>query len=456
MLFHIIKYKNGYRVMDDNQKTYSKKLLSKKTAQAQMRALYANIPESKVFRGSGFCLMDNDMYLDGSGFFSDFFNKAKDVAKGIVNRISGVSRGIRTGYSPKVRDILNKYGDFTITNIYIRRKPIVNMIDRFLNLISFGQLDKAKAELGYDKLFHLSMVLLLRPTNKPSGSGGAVYVLVEKNEVINMDMLSYKQVISQPHLQFGIPSGTSFRDIIERAQHMTGSDFFKYDAFNNNCQMFIAGILQASGLLNEKFKLFILQDTESILKRLPSFIQPLARGATNIAALADVAISGEGMSKMSSKDFVAEHKKMVKLLNDESDETMRGGADRRQENREQEQLLNEIVGRLEEIRGEIPNMIPEVMVGLAFEVMDMALQRGIQFDDIREFVNTHPFANNTRRFVNQTIDAYIDEFGDSDSDSTISDGDIREIGSGNGSVNGSGKMKRGSVVKMYNKMFGNK
>jgi len=442
-----MKYKNGYRVMDDNQKTYSKKLLSKKTAQAQMRALYANIPESKVFRGSGFCLIDKDMYLDGSGFFSDFFNKAKDVAKGIVNRISGVSRGIRTGYSPKVRDILNKYGDYTITNIYIRRKPIVNMIDRFLNLISFGKLDKAKAELGYDKLFHLSMVLLMRPSNTVSGSGENVYVLVEKNEVINMDMLSYKQVISQPHLQFGIPAGTSFRDLIERAQHMTGDAFFKYDAFTNNCQMFIAGILQASGLLNEKFKLFILQDTESILKRLPSYIQPFARGATDIAGLANVAIEGQGKTHMSAKQFISEHNKMVKLLNDESDDNMRGGADRIQENR-QEQMLNEIVRRLEEIRGEIPNIIPEVMVGLAFEVMDMALQKGIQFDDIQEFVNTHPFANNTRRFVNQTIDSYIDEFGDSDSDSTISDGDIRGDSDDN--------MRGSSVVKMYNNMFGNK
>ena len=300
MAFHIMKYKNGYRVHDNSaaMKPYSKNPLTKKKAQAQLRALYANLPDSKVFRGSGYCLFDKDIYLDGSGFFGDFFTKIKNVVKGAVNRITGVSQGIRSGYGPKARNVIAKYGDYTITHIYIRRKPIVKMIDTFLNIVSLGKLNEAKAKLGYDKLFHLSMVLQMRPPNTVSGSGGEALVIVEKNEVINIDTITYNNTISQPYMQFGIPSGTSFKELLESAQNAAGPSFFLYDAFTNNCQKFIAGILQSNGLLTEKLKAFILQDTEAILKILPDFIQPLARGATDIAAVANVAIEGQGFRSM--------------------------------------------------------------------------------------------------------------------------------------------------------------
>jgi len=318
MPFRIRKFKTGWRVYDDKGKSYSKKPLSKKTATAQLRALYANIPEARTFRGSGYCIMDKDVYLDGDGFFSDFFGKVKDVAKGIVNRVTGVSRGIREGYSPKARSYLQKYGNYIVTNIFIRRKPIIRIIDRFLNIVSLGKLDEAKAKLNYDNLFHLSMVFALRPPNRPSGSGGAVYIRVEKNEVINIDELSYKEVIDQPYIQFGVPLGFTFKGMMDEAQASKGPDFFKYDAFNNNCQIFVAGILNANGLLTERLKDFILQDTESILKQLPSYVKPFARGVTDIGALANVALEGQGMIKMTAKDFIREHKKLVKLLNDTS------------------------------------------------------------------------------------------------------------------------------------------
>lgn len=423
MPFHIRKFKTGWRVYDDKGKSYSNKPLTKKTATAQLRALYANIPEARTFRGSGYCMMNNDIYLDGDGFFSDFFSKVKDVAKGAFDRITGVSKGIREGYSPKARSYLEKYGNYIVTNIFVRRKPIVRIIDKFLNFISFGKLDEAKSKLKYDDLFHLSMVMALRPPDRPSGSGGVVYIRVEKNEVINIDDMSYREVISQPYIQFGVPLGYTFRGMMDAAQKSKGPDFFKYDAFNNNCQIFVAGILQASGLLTERLKAFILQDTESILKQLPSYVKPFARGVTDIGALANVALEGQGMIKMTTKDFIAEHKKLVKLLNESAGKlgkeakeqaaeakaktgknVMRGGVGTPEQ-------LRDIVDRLIDIKNRIE--ADEIDADEAREeataLIDEALDEDIGDMEIADFAALNGYADDEVGFVNRAIEIWNEE-----------------------------------------------
>ena len=323
MPFHIRKFKTGWRVYDDKGKSYSKKPLSKMRATAQLRALYANIPEEKMFRGSGYCVMDKDMYLDGEGFFSDFFDKVKKTTSQIIQRVKDVSKGIRLGYSPKCRAMLDQYGNFIITEIYIRRKPIEKVLDKVLDAISMGKWSEAKFSLAYDSMFHLSMVFALRP---PKGRG-VVYMMVEKNQVINMEELTYRQVISVPHLSFEPPRGLTFRGVMNRAQDMNGNNFWTYDAFQNNCQMFIAGILQANGLLTTGLRAFILQNVEGMITQLPNYVQPVARGITDIAALADVALQGGAVIKMPVKKFVAEHKKLVKLLNESASKLGAEGAE---------------------------------------------------------------------------------------------------------------------------------
>jgi hypothetical protein len=324
MPFHIRKFKTGWRVYDDMGKSFSKKPLSKKNATAQLRALYANVPEARLFRGSGYCCMDKDLYLDGDGFFSDVFNKAKSAVKGVVNRITGVSKGIRQGFQPKARSILEKYGDYIITNIFIRRKPIFAILDKVLNFLSLGKWSEAKAKYGYDSLFHLSMVFCVRPPDKPSGSGGAVYIKVEKNEVPDVEVYNYRQVIEQPYIQFGVPCCMTLNQVMNNAQNFMGPKFYTYDAFQNNCQVFIQSILKASGLLTERLNEFIMQDTEGILKQLPSYIQPISRKITDIAGLANVALEGQGkVITMTTQDYIDEHRKLVALLNDTSSKLKR-------------------------------------------------------------------------------------------------------------------------------------
>ena len=85
------------------------------------------------------------------------------------------------------KQILNIYGNEIITNIYIRRSPIMSM---------FNSLIKPLNNINYDKYFHLDMII----NNK---------IKIEKNERINISLdmrinrneVSYYQLYNVPNIK---------------------------------------------------------------------------------------------------------------------------------------------------------------------------------------------------------------------------------------------------------------
>ena len=73
--------------------------------------------------------------LRGKGLF-DWFNKAKDVVKGAVDRVKGAVSGARVGYSPSAKAMIEKYKDWTVTSLTVRRDPIQSALNTALNLVS--------------------------------------------------------------------------------------------------------------------------------------------------------------------------------------------------------------------------------------------------------------------------------------------------------------------------------
>ena len=69
-----------------------------------------------------------------------------------------------------------KYGDIPIVHIRLLRSPVMGMITRLLNSVNY---DKEP----FDKLFHLSMVCLLK---------NGLKILLEKNEIINIELYKHK------------------------------------------------------------------------------------------------------------------------------------------------------------------------------------------------------------------------------------------------------------------------
>ena len=330
--YHIVPYQNGFRVMADNGTYYSNKPLTKKRARQQQKALYAKQAQGQLFHGKGYSVLthggSSHIILEGEGFFGDIlakvkqtYNKVSTAFNKAVERVGLVSKGLRDAYPPKARETIAKYGDGTITALTIRREPIQKLLNLALDYITEGKWSQAKKELNYDRLFHLSLIASVELPN-----GTEHRVLLEKNEVINItDQFSSNR--RTEYLRVPMVRPIPFTEFLQKAEEVGGSDYFRYDAFTNNCQMFIDLLLRANGLTDETTNNFIMQDVGTLIKKLPAYTAPLARAATNIAGLANVAFFGEGKQKempkqeitMKPKDFFAEHRKLVGLLDNISD-----------------------------------------------------------------------------------------------------------------------------------------
>lgn len=339
MPYHIKKVGSRFKVVDDKGREYSKKGLTKAKALAQQKALYAT-----AYHGSGYCSYSDDdghhLLLEGGGFFSDIFAKAKQIATNayqtVATRVSDVAKGIREDYPPDVRETIAKYGSGIVEELLIRREPIQSFINKALNLVSLGKWNQARNELSYDQLYHLSMIATLKMTD-----GSEARLIIEKNEVINISP-NFSMRGQMEMLKVPVPCCITLKEMLDKAQAIQGPKFFLYDAFTNNCQMFLMSILDANNLTTPQVKAFVLQDVDSLLKRVPKYVSPFAKSLTNIAGLFNVALKGRGECcgeceikggcemcescqggaapiVMPAKSYYAEHKRLIGLLNDISE-----------------------------------------------------------------------------------------------------------------------------------------
>lgn len=196
----------------------------------------------------------------------------------------------RGDYPPKVRELIDKYGDKIIKSINIDRTPVEKILKTALNVISTGAFLKRLKRTPYDEIFHLRIDITFEDSSRLS---------VEKNEVINMYTNPVKKKGGeQKEIQF-IPQGISLNKLLEGGRKLQGSKWFNYSAFNNNCQDFILAILKGSGIGNEQDYNFVKQDTSSLFKG-DSFLRKFSNTVTKIGAKADEVIQGTGYKNKSS------------------------------------------------------------------------------------------------------------------------------------------------------------
>lgn len=321
-----MQYKTGFKVMDDKGREYSKRPMSEKRAKAQMRALYAAEKDGilRHVKGGNIELYNphtKEKVLIGSGFFGNIWTKikeitrqgiqkAKTIAKSaavpILNVVSDVtSLGLRNNYPPKVRETLAKYGNGLIQKMTVRRIPIEGYVEKAMSFMSRGQWETMKQKLNYDKIFHLQLIAFVSVLSEEGVPNQLVPFLIEKNEVIVVAPLTGESTakvdMNNPNAEtIDVPmsSAISLQQLMDKAQQMVGPSFFTYDAFTNNCQIFINNILNANGLNNTDIRNFIMQDTAQIVQELPKYVKPVSRIITNIAGIADRIIQGEGQDEL--------------------------------------------------------------------------------------------------------------------------------------------------------------
>lgn len=226
-------------------------------------------------------------------------NALVDSVKSINSYTDTVLHG-RNDLPPKVREILSKIGNDLITQLIIDRTPVPSLLTGALNVFSLGKFNKRLSDTPYDKLFHLRLDITVKDNTK---------VKLEKNEVINMDYNPKQERGSEQLTITNIPSGLTINKMLEGAKQIQGDRFYKYSAYNNNCQDFIMACLKGSGINDENAFSFVKQNTESLFKG-DSFLRKIANTTTDLGAKINEITTGTGFHE----DTVNEYNKILKHL----------------------------------------------------------------------------------------------------------------------------------------------
>ena len=196
------------------------------------------------------------------------------------------SKLVRDGFNNKSQKTISEFGEWKIMKMNIYRKPIASALEKVLNLISLGTFTKAKEE-DYDKLFHLGLFCVLN-----DNAGRFVNVLCEKNATIEITRTTFDIKQFGETQPIHIRNALSLNALLEGGQKMLGSNFFIYDPFESNCQMFVRALLQGSNLYSEQANKFVFQSVENIVKTIPSYVPKVARTITDLAGIADNLFGG--------------------------------------------------------------------------------------------------------------------------------------------------------------------
>lgn len=203
----------------------------------------------------------------GDGIITDKLVDLKDrfIKKFLENR-------------PKVmNDLLKAEGDQQIVEIEVCRNPIKGIYEKLLNVLSFGQLKRRMKAKGYDKLYHLYMVIHL--------ANGKVFSL-EKNQRVKI--IDGKKLKPDGECTPGLKNpGFTLNEMITTAEKKSDKHFYRYDGFKHNCQKWLRSILNSNGI--NQFNSFISQDVEELA---PAYLKIIAKGVTDIAGVFDFISKG--------------------------------------------------------------------------------------------------------------------------------------------------------------------
>lgn len=217
----------------------------------------------------------------GFGYIASFDQGSSrvSVGKGVFD--------VYTDFPPKIKAWIN--ADVKITSISVCRKPISSNVEKAIDLFSAGKFAEAKAESGYDKMFHLYLFI--------NGE-----FALERNETIQLNRIQpdseteciplniegrllTSKFLMENSLRYAFNPTSGVPDNhYTRAEQLAKIN--RYDPFRNNCQDFVLSVLRGSGLGNNQIYRWVKQPTEVLLRKIPVFTQSLASFTTDLAARA--------------------------------------------------------------------------------------------------------------------------------------------------------------------------
>jgi hypothetical protein len=289
--------KNQYRFRNIPKTKFEPKTYRSKKINKDITLIFGKLkPEFRHLSGSGL-----------ADILSSGYNKLKNIFS------------VREDFNNVSKRTLQQYGSSKIKSLQIYRTPIINMINKALNIISLGKWDKARKELGYDKFFHLALIATVQsPT-------GLKNIVIEKNEVVNIST-DYKTTKDTEVLNVPYNKDLTLDQFLSKTLDVMGrSNFFRYDAFNNNCQVFIKTLLSTSGLLTPEADKFIFQDLKELSSKIPNWVQPITRGITDFGAIISK-LSGKGQENKGNESQALLRFKQL-MTDNRKNTVMEGGAE---------------------------------------------------------------------------------------------------------------------------------
>jgi hypothetical protein len=262
----------------------------------------------------------------GYGLFSGVIKKVKGAVKAVSNITTSVVKKVkdtasavvygRNDYPPKVRDIISKYGDKTITGITIGRTPLGKPLMTALQLASGNTFSQKLENTPYDKLFHLFICIEF-------GDGK---IILEKNEVINAEIGCKlpKDTETKVITSSDIPGGLTLNQALDKTKERMGGKYFTYSAKDNNCQDFIVSFLHSNNIGSETDVSWVKQETKVLFEG-NDRLRKIANTLTDIGARFDVVLKGAGVIDFEDmkwgsfskqlKVYNTQHKKNLDLHN---------------------------------------------------------------------------------------------------------------------------------------------
>lgn len=239
---------------------------------------------------------------------------------------------------PKARQLLNEVGNEKITSIQLVRTPLKNRT--LINILTGGKLDQEINNLNIDKVFHLAMVL--------NGK-----YLLDKQAVIHFERDANVVEPNSETLMVPVSRDITISELIENTKKQMGSNFGPYNAENNNCSVFISNVLSSNGLNNGNTDTFVNQKAKEIISKFPEFAKYLINAVTDVAAVADKVIQGNGKGD----DIKSMRKRILDIIKN-------AGSELTTDEFEELSMLKEEISRLE--KGGVGKFDPAFPIGHKF------------------------------------------------------------------------------------------
>lgn len=158
-----------------------------------------------------------------------------------------------TPVPPQVAAFLKAHGEDKITSLMVGRTPISKALDLAIDVMSGGKFGQIKKKLGYDKFFHLFVVV--------NGKHR-----IEKNELFNI--IPYSKADGEEDMPVSLEGkDLTISGFMSNASKGDETDFYRqYNAFGANCQAMVMKLLSRNHLVTADIVHFVKQNVEEFAR----------------------------------------------------------------------------------------------------------------------------------------------------------------------------------------------